>query len=64
MTLTLIKTESLIKELLNRCSDQLHDPEPQFDSVLSFLTQDEIDDLIGSLGDTLSKQKLRVRYGR
>ena len=64
MTLTLIKTESIIEELLKRCEDQLHDPEPQFDSVLSFLTQGEIDDLIGSLGDTLSKQELRARYGR
>ena len=56
-----IKSEWLIKELLDRCGDQMADPEPKFDDVLSFLTPDEIDWLMGELSAALSKQKERVK---
>jgi hypothetical protein len=55
-----IKSEVLIKELLDRCGDQLGDPEPQFDDVLSFMTKDEIDWLFGELSTALDKRKERA----
>ena len=61
MKLHNIKSEALIKELLDRCGDQLGDPEPQFDDVLTFLTPDEIDWMIGELSSALSKRTERIK---
>jgi hypothetical protein len=60
MNLHIVKSEELIKELLDRCGDQMADPEPQFDSVLSFMTKDEIDWLMGELHNALDKRKERL----
>ena len=57
MSLRDIKTEALIKELIDRCGDQLHDPEPQFDGVLSFLTRKEIEDFMDNLHEVLMLRK-------
>lgn len=62
-TLGHIKTESLMEELLNRCGDQLGDPEPQYDGILSFLTNDELDWLMGELSEGLTKSKERASSG-
>jgi len=56
-----IKSEVLIKELLDRCGDQMGDPEPQFDDVFSFLTKDEIDWFMGELSSALSRRKDRIK---
>ena len=64
MKLHNIKSEALIKELLDRCGDQMGDPEPQFDDVLSFLSVDEIDWLMGELSQALSRRKERVNIQR
>jgi hypothetical protein len=61
MKLHNIKSEALVRELLDRCGDQMGDPEPQFDDVLSFLTVDEIDWLMGELSSALSKRKQRLK---
>jgi hypothetical protein len=47
--LDIIKTEDLLDELAKRCSDQLLDPEPQYDGVLSFLNREELDELQNEL---------------
>lgn len=62
-TLGQVKTESLMEELLNRCGDQLGDPEPQYDGILSFLTNDELDWLMGELSEGLTKSKERASKG-
>ena len=57
MNMNLIKSDSLINELIERCGDQLHDPEPQFDGVLSFLTRKEIEDFMDNLHEVLMLRK-------
>jgi hypothetical protein len=59
MKLNVVKTEELIKEIMDRCSDQLEDPEPQFDDVLSFLTVAEIDWFMGELSESMNRRKER-----
>jgi hypothetical protein len=61
MKLHNIKSEALVQELLDRCGDQMGDPEPQFDDILSFLTVDEIDWLMGELSTVIHKRKERVK---
>jgi hypothetical protein len=61
MNIHIIKSEVLIKELIDRCGDQMGDPEPQFDDVLSFLSKDEIDWLMGELSSALSKREDRIK---
>lgn len=39
--LSTIPTDELIEELINRVSDSLKDPEPQFDYFLSVFDDDE-----------------------
>lgn len=63
MKLTNIKTEALMQEIIDRCSDQLADPEPQFDDVLTFLSAAELDWVMGELSDSLAKRKVRVGGG-
>ena len=58
-SLSLIKTSILMQELINRISDQLSDPEPQFDGVLSFLTEDELDWFMGELTENLDRRDKR-----
>jgi len=62
--LNLIKTEELLKEIIDRGSDQLLDPEPQYDSILSFLTRDEIETLMDECGMSLTIVKERVKNVR
>ena len=64
MKLNLIKTEELLKEIIDRGSDQLLDPEPQYDSILSFLTRDEIETLMDECGMSLTIVKERVKNVR
>jgi len=59
--LNLIKTEELLKEIIDRGGDQLLDPEPQYDSILSFLTRDEIETLMDECGMSLTIVKERVK---
>jgi hypothetical protein len=63
MNIHIIKSEVLIKELIDRCSDQMADPEPQFDDVLSFMYKEQIDKLIHELSTALDQRKLRKTYG-
>lgn len=60
MKLHLIKSDSLLNEMVDRISDQLQDPEPQFDSLLSFLTRSELDELQATLLDVYRKRKERM----
>ena len=64
MKLNLIKTEELLKEIIDRGGDQLLDPEPQYDSILSFLTRDEIETLMDECGMSLTIVKERVKNVR
>lgn len=56
-----IKTASLIQELIDRITDQLDNPEPEFDDVLSFLTKDEMDWFMGELIENLDRRNLRYK---
>ena len=49
MRLQDIKTEALVQELINRISDQLQDPEPQYDGILSYLDKEELDTALDEL---------------
>ena len=49
MSLRDIKTEALIDELVNRCSDQLMDPEPMYDGILSYASREELTTLMDEL---------------
>ena len=49
MRLQDIKTEVLVQELINRISDQLQDPEPQYDGILSYLDKEELDTALDEL---------------
>ena len=49
MSLRDIKTESMVKELIDRISDQLRDPEPQYDGVLSFLSEIDLENVMDEL---------------
>ena len=56
MSLRNIKTEALVQELIDRCSDQILDPEPMYDGILSHLDKEELetamDELIVLLPET------------
>jgi hypothetical protein len=60
--LKLIKTEEIIKEIVDRIGDQLADPEPQYDEVFSHLEPDELDFLLGEILDrlTIAKQRRKL----
>lgn len=64
MNMNLIKTSLLIKELMSRAADQMHDPEPQFDGVFSFLTPDELDTFMDEMHQVLKLQEERWKLGR
>ena len=49
MRLQDIKTEALVQELINRISDQLQDPEPQYDGILSHLDSEELETAMDEL---------------
>ena len=49
MSLRNTKTEALIDELINRCSDQLMDPEPMYDGILSYTSREELTTLMDEL---------------
>jgi len=53
MSLSNIKTEALIDELVNRCSDQLMDPEPMYDGILSYVSREELTTLMDELCEVL-----------
>jgi len=55
--LGIIKSEDLMNELTARIEDQLHDPEPQYDGVLSFLSRDELDTLCSELMLAMSRAR-------
>jgi hypothetical protein len=61
MSLRDIKTEALLTEIINRSSDQLMDPEPQYDGILSFLTESELDWLMGEASTAMDKAIERAR---
>lgn len=44
-----ISTHSIITALIARVYDSLHDPEPQYDTVLSNVTKEELTELFTSL---------------
>lgn len=49
MSLRNIKTESMVKELIDRMADQILDPEPQYDGILSFLDQQQLETAMDEL---------------
>ena len=49
MSLSNIKTEALAQELIDRMSDQILDPEPMYDGILSFLDQKQLEDAMDEL---------------
>ena len=55
MSLRNIKTEALVIELIERMSDQILDPEPMYDGILSYIEKQDLestmDDLQGLLGN-------------
>ena len=55
MKINEIKTEALLQEIINRCMDQQQDPEPQYDGILSFLTESELDWLQGECCSAIDK---------
>jgi len=60
--INLIKTEELLQELVNRCSEQLTEADPKYDGILSFFTPEELDQLMGELLSAASRaKKLAVR---
>ena len=61
MSLTNIKTEALLSEIIDRASDQLADPEPMYDGILSFLTESELDWLMGEASAAIDKAIERAK---
>ena len=55
MSLSNIKTEVLIIELIDRMADQILDPDPMYDGILSYVEKQDLetvmDDLQGLLGN-------------
>jgi len=61
MSLHQIKTEALIVELIDRCSDQLLDPEPMYDGILSFVAREELETVMDELRDLLRDRRISLR---
>lgn len=61
MSLSNIKTEALLTEIINRSSDQLGDPEPQYDGILSFLSDEELDWLMGECSEAITNAQERSK---
>ena len=59
-----IKTEVLLNEIIDRCGDQLGDPEPQYDGILSFLTESELDWLMGECAEAIKRAEERTENER
>ena len=59
MSLSNIKTEALVQELIDRMADQILDPEPMYDGILSYIEKQDLestmDDLQGLLGNRRTK---------
>jgi hypothetical protein len=62
MKLNVVRSDELIKEIVDRISDQMSDPEPQYDEVFSHLESDELDWLLGEILDrwSLAKERRKV----
>jgi hypothetical protein len=62
MKLNVVRSDELIKEIVDRIGDQLADLEPQYDEVFSHLEPDELDWLLGEILDrwTLAKERRKV----
>jgi hypothetical protein len=63
MKLNVVRSDELIKEIVDRISDQMSDPEPQYDEVFSHLESDELDWLLGEILDrwSLAKQRRKAQ---
>lgn len=61
MSLHQIKTEALIVELIDRCSDQLLDPEPMYDGILSFVAREDLENVMDELQDLLRDRRISLR---
>ena len=59
--INLIKTEELLQELANRCSEQLTEADPKYDGILSFFTPEELDQLMSELLSSLRAKRVAVR---
>jgi len=59
--INLIKTEELLQELVNRCSEQLTEADPKYDGILSFFTPEELDQLMSELLSSLRAKRVAVR---
>ena len=55
MSLSNIKTEALIIELIDRMADQILDPEPMYDGILSFVAREDLENVMDELGDLLRR---------
>ena len=62
MSLHQIKTEALIVELIDRCSDQLYlTLEPTYDGILSFVAREDLEIVMDELGDLLRDRRISLR---
>jgi len=61
MSLHQIKTEALIVELIDRCSDQLLDPEPMYDGILSFVAREDLENVMDELQYLLRDRRISLR---
>ena len=49
MSLSNIKTEALIIELIDRMADQILDPEPMYDGILSYVEKQDLESMMDDL---------------
>ena len=61
MSLRDIKTEALIVELIERCSDQLLDPEPMYDGVLSYVSREDLENVMDELQNIMPSRRISLR---
>jgi hypothetical protein len=59
MNIHIVKTDELLKEIIDRISDQLSDPEPQYDEVFSHLEPAELDWFMGEILERWQQAKHR-----
>lgn len=54
MQLHTLNTETIVKEIIDRIGDQLHDPEPMYDSVFTRFSAEELEDLLSQFQSLLT----------
>lgn len=57
MSLSNIKTEALAIELIERMADQILDPEPMYDGILSYVEKQDLENMMDDLQGLLGNRK-------